>query len=98
MVHGRGYTGLRRKPWYPRRKQPRAVAKLGRAHRAILRREGSSGYLRRYGSPSWVGRTGPSCGRSICGKGPPAAGISPDTDQEILDAWQAEHARQRLHQ
>jgi len=37
MVHGQGYTGLRRKPWYPRRKQPRATAKLGLAHRAILR-------------------------------------------------------------
>jgi hypothetical protein len=37
MVHGQGYTGLRRKPWYPRRKQPRAIAKLGRAHRVILR-------------------------------------------------------------
>jgi hypothetical protein len=31
------YTSLRRKPWYPRRKQPRHAAKLGAVHRVILR-------------------------------------------------------------
>jgi hypothetical protein len=28
----------------------------------------------------------------------PAAGISPEMDPAIVDAWQAEHARQRVHQ
>jgi hypothetical protein len=36
-MKGRGYTAMRRKPWYPRNKRPRWRAKLGAAQWMILR-------------------------------------------------------------
>jgi hypothetical protein len=35
-MKGRGYSAIRRKPWYPRKKQPRWLAKLGCWQRLAL--------------------------------------------------------------